>query len=256
MCNYLGHLPTEILMKIVEELVVQDEEEYSTLQYLSPDSLILLMNWSSTSSYFRNMFAPYIFQSVELRNEEKCGGSLVALAKGKHACLVKKINFFGSVPIDADENYSGIAFSDMIGIFPKTVAEVLSNLQYFSSLETLGIEFSYYYYATPEDSDSTVEEASEEQVRNAKESKVWRALMTKTYEALANNKTRYTKGLALRYPRHKHPSTFTNQHFHDFLSHIEAFSLSLSDWQTIKAKEYIAFAHRNWIQCCLIIRYI
>lgn len=247
MANTFGNLPPELLMKVVNELIAENDEtkdENNKPQHDKLDNLNHLMKWSSTSSYFRNLLAPYIFQSVELRNEEKCGASLVALANGKHAHLVKIMNFFGSAPLDQNEGDLDVTVSE---VFPGSAAQVLSNLQDFPHLDELSIEFSYTYYEMPEGLDLYGDEESDEKVLNAEESEAWRALMAKTYKALANNKEKYVKRLTFRDLIFKRASTFTDRCFHDFLSHIESFGLSIRGeengaWNTNKAEEYTCFA--------------
>ena len=98
------------------------------------------------------------------------------------------MNFFGSAPVDSNEDDSDMAFSDTITIFPENVAEILSSLQSFSCLGALNIEFSYTYDVMPKGLDLTSPEESDDEVRNAEENEAWRALMAKTYKALAKNR--------------------------------------------------------------------
>ena len=304
MTNSLSDLPPELLTKIIEELALlydesrqtqNDQISYGREYVKRPQHLDSLrfryihhIPWSSTSMSFRHLLAPYIFASVELRNENKCGASLNALATGQHAHLIKEINYYGSAPSNSkkesesrdspdnaeksqqnagsvlvkglDVNESASSFMDgtsesksfwkVAGILPESVEMVLSNLQRFPCLELLTIEFSYTLYDLPEGMDLCSEEETKEQIEADEETQAWRALMAKTYDALANNKEIYAKSLELRDLIYKRPSTFTNQSFHDFLGHIEKFSLSLrgedngAGWKTNRAEEYSAFASK------------
>lgn len=273
MSKSLSDLPPELLVKIIEELaMLNDESRQSQNDQVSDYEMwgkrpqhhgndcyryIHHIPWSSTSMSFRNLLAPYIFASVELRNENKCGASLNALATGQHAYLIKEINYYGSALGGANEESGSEgenerkSLQSVEDIFPETVGIVLSNLQRFPCLELLSIEFSYTYYDDlPEGIDLCSEEETEEQIKADEETQAWRALMAKTYDALANNKEIYAKGLELRDLIYKRPSTFTNQSFYDFLGRIETFSLSLrgedngAGWKINKAEEYSAFGSK------------
>lgn len=257
MSHSLLDLPLELLLKIIEELAPLNDEICKDQHYQNQPQdrdrnyrYIPLMPWSCTSSFFRNLLAPYIFKSVELRNEDDCGASLNALAGSQHAHLIKEINYYGSAPTYAGEATEDLGFSDTVGILPETVATALSNLRCFPCLELLSIEFSYNFDDMSEGLDLCRQEEWEEEIRIVEEAEAWRALMAKTYKALAKNKNVYTKGLDLRDLIYKRPSTFTGQSFHDFLSHIETFSLSIrgedngAGWCVNKAEEYVAFASK------------
>ncbi|MCJ1346780.1 hypothetical protein MMC31_004998 [Peltigera leucophlebia] len=107
-CN-LPNLSTELHLLIIEELLQDDKEgdvdgeeqqgedikTYHGGGQQGEDIKIYhhLMNWSSTSSYFRNLLAPYIFKTVKLVNNDKSATSLDALANGTRNALVKELYF-------------------------------------------------------------------------------------------------------------------------------------------------------------------
>lgn len=189
---------------------------------------------------------PNLFEFVTLRNEATCGDSLIALAGGNHADMIKTINFYGSAPTYANGGCETAAFYDIDGVFPESVKTVLSNLHRFPSLELLTIEYTF----TCADFEGFGLIASREEsfikAKDAEKSEAWRALMAKTYDALAKNKGTYTKGLELRDLIYKRSSTFNNLDFQQFLIHLDSFSLSLCgeghDATTYNTTtEYVAF---------------
>ena len=95
---HLLQLPVELTQMIVEELR-QDIEAYSNKrddleeiqdddQEEKPYEAIRiyrdLINWGSTCSYFRNLFAPDVYKSVKLVNDEESGMTVNALANSQH----------------------------------------------------------------------------------------------------------------------------------------------------------------------------
>lgn len=119
-----------------------------------------LMSWACTSSYFRNLLAPYVFKSVKLRNDDKSGESVTALLKGPYGVLVKELYFIGTIPPEAakdreDESVLAEGFkkhADETGeeesahrniTLPPTVSTTLSDLRQFPNLEVLSMGFTY-----------------------------------------------------------------------------------------------------------------
>lgn len=224
----LCDLQTELQLMIIEELLAAqctDEQDNDAKIKCQRD----LINWSCTSSYFRSLLTPYLFKIVRLRNDERSGSSITAIANSEHHKSVKELHFVGSAPGLARREEE--AFSDITGIFPNNVNTLLSDLQgSFPNLETLSIEFAYQLdddNEWEEGIDLIAVEESAEEVKAAEESEAWRALMVKTYEALLRNKEIHFKALKIRQLIPNKISTFSSQSFHRFLSHIERFSLSL-----------------------------
>ena len=198
-----------------------------------------LMNWSCTSSYFRNLLSPYIFKSIKLRSDEKSGASVDALLKSSHGDLVKEIYFLGAIPSDTadreDDNEplaegfykesdeAGEEESNTITL-PPVVNALLSDLHQFSNLESLSIGFTYphndpfdEYYEV----EGHVTKEDLEPVRSL------RALMTTTYSTLLRNKVPQLRAVEIRKFLWTFTEPYESQSFHDFLSHVEHFSLTV-----------------------------
>lgn len=206
-----------------------------------------LINWSSTCVYFRNLLAPDIFKTTKLVNKEKSGSSLNALATGPHSVHVKSLHFVGSALGDAHSEEA--AFSDIEGILPHSVDALICDLQRFPSLERLSIKFDYNfesYQEWAEGMDITAQVETPDQVLEAEASAAWRALMSRTYSALIQNKSPHFKHLEIRQLIWKTVSTFSDAAFHDFLSHLEQFTLTIhgedngAGWKVNKTEEYPA----------------
>lgn len=116
----------------------------SRLQDRQTQSRRNLFSWSCISKYFRALLAPRIFNALILRNEEKSGDSVEAIAThpeyGNH---VREIQFIGYAPGDAKRDDP--AFKDTKHVLPHNVASILSDLKRFPKLQTLGTYFRALY---------------------------------------------------------------------------------------------------------------
>src|ERR1700722_65616 len=162
---------------------------------------ITIMNFSATCSFYRSLLAPLIFSRIVLRNTQKSGASITAIAKGRHRDVVKELHlhFIGSASKESSD--TGSEASDEPArnfkenpILPLSIRVILSNLnsadRLFSNLERVIIEFDFdeaeWYEHWGEDimqdEYESVDEAVEVECSDA-----WRALLCETFEALANN---------------------------------------------------------------------
>jgi hypothetical protein len=162
---------------------------------------ITVMNFSATCSFYRSLLAPLIFSKIVLRNTQKSGASITAIAKGKHRDVVKELHlhFIGSASEESSD--TGSEASDEPArnfkedpFLPLSVRVILSNLngpdRLFPNLERVIIEFDFdedeWYDHWGED----IMQQEYESVDKAVEvecSDAWRALLCETFEALANN---------------------------------------------------------------------
>ena len=200
-----------------------------------------LMNWSCTSSYFRNLLAPYIFRSIKLRSDEKSGASVDALLKSAHGDLVKEIYFLGAVPPDAtdreddDESLPEGFYKEsdeaedeekpITITLPPVVDALLSDLNRFSNLESLSIGFTY-------PNDNPFDEYYEvEGISSSSEDPIAirsrRGLMRTTYGTLLRNKAPQLKALEIRKFLWTFTEPYESENFHQFLNKVERFSLTV-----------------------------
>lgn len=102
-----------------------------------------LMSWSCTSRFFRDLFAPHVFHSIRLRNTNRNGSSVVAVAQNQHSRHVKELIYVGNAPGEAhkgEERYSNTKRN-----LPESVTSILSDLGSLPNLQTLSIEFPYQF---------------------------------------------------------------------------------------------------------------
>ena len=265
----LTDLSTELHLKIVDELrsdvaaeEIQDDREEDPYDYNAEtfdekqerkknaskyNRVRDLLNWSCTSHFFRELLAPYVFETIRLRNTDSSGSSVTSLSQSKHNQYVKELIYIGSAPGDAHVEEE--AYSDTEAILPENVSSILSGLNCFPSLETLSIEFPYHfadYDEWDEGLDLCAEEESDEDVKTAESEIAWRALMARTYTALIQNKGTNLKSLEIKKLGPMKVSTFNDPAFHQFLGQIERFTLSIygedngAGWQINKVEHYIA----------------
>ncbi len=221
MPSSLGDLCTELQLKIIEKLLGENSNEGRKTKHDSN-----LSSWSCTSSYFRDLLAPYIFKTIKLRNSHQSGSSVLELAKSRYSELVKEVHFVGSAPGNAHS--ADEAYRDTAAIFPESVHTVVSDLQVFPNLETLSINFNYQFNDWSEWRRRwrAIDECeTDKDVKRAEEEIAWRALMAKTYEAMIRNKAIKLKNLEIRELMPMKISTFTNPAFGAFLSRLERFNL-------------------------------
>lgn len=245
-CN-LVKLATEIQLMIIENLR-RDEDIKAHAgkgieSYGENDEPVRiyhdLINWSSTSSYFRNLLAPEIFKSVKLVNDDKSGSSLNTVAASQHNVHVKELHFLGSALSDDHVEKAkyldtqGILprsaeYLDTQGILPRSVEKLICELQRFPRLERLSLKF-YYKFESPIEETSNMgifADQTSEQILEAEASVAWRALLSRTYSALASNKSPHFKNLEIKHLAWNDVSTFSNAAFHNFLGQMEQFTLS------------------------------
>ncbi|MCJ1261936.1 hypothetical protein MMC22_001805 [Lobaria immixta] len=237
-CNLLK-LPTEIHLKIIEELIRDEDIETHTndLRKLDDDHSENddepikiyhdLINWSCTCSHFRNLLAPNIFKTTKLVNNEKSGFSLNAVAKSPYNVHIKELHFIGSaLGIDHSE---GPTFLDPEWILPFSVDALLCSLQRFPSLEKLSIKFDHELEILDVWEELEFAGALETpgETLEAESSRVLRALMFRTYSVLTHNKSPHFKHLEIRQLIWREVSAFSHAAFHDFLGHFERFTLSI-----------------------------
>lgn len=251
----LVNLSDELHLKIIHELLKHDELLHQ--KSLEPDPQQDpqdrddefqyhrdLMNWSCTSQYFRNLLTPYIFRSIKLRNDEKSGASVDAVLRGPHGDLVRELYFLGTIPPDIanpdgddkDEEPLAQGFYEkseeaeeedetpITITLPPVVDTLLSDLRQFPNLESLSIGFAYPYEC-PFDDYYDAEGIMDKE--NPEAARAWKALMRTTYQTLLRNKVLQLRAVEIR----KFVWTFTDPYespdFHDFLSQVEHFTLSV-----------------------------
>ncbi len=225
-----------------------------------------LRSLSCTCSSYRSLLAPYIFKAISLHNDERSAASVLALADSRYNKLVQVLHYSSSARVD-DSKYviqekSGQETgektgkgnpSDGLNSFPITVEMILSNLRrYFPCLEALSIllnenvcwdHFKESIY-TFEYIDTT------EGLLPAEDTESWRALMVKTYKALAQNPQPCIKTFDIRQLMLLGVSSFGDEAFHDFLSTLKRFDLSIRggdrnvDWSLNTIQGYLDVASK------------
>ena len=188
------------------------------------------------------MLAPYIFEIISLRNKDRDGSSVTALSQSRHSIFVKKLMYAGST---LEKTCANTRYTP--GIFPDSVATLLSNLKCFQNLETLSIEFPYCYTDYDEwvDGHNIAAEGGYDPRNEGEEDSIaWRGLMARTYESLVQNEGTPFKALEIRQLVPPKIFTFTTRAFQTLLGRLERFCLSVfgedieSGWTMNKREEY------------------
>lgn len=249
-CKLVG-LPFELL-KMIHGMVQDDHIKTDGFEYHHKENQheklrihIDLIHWSSTCSFFRDLFAPDVFRVVKLINDEKSGSSLDAVSRSRHRSHVKELHSIGSTLGPAHGHKT--AFSDTKGILPGSVVAVLSDLQRFSSLERLSINLNYDLVS----SDRSTQDMADSKVNAEviKDEEAWRALIFETYSALSQNEPHCFKHMEIR--RHltwEKVSTLRHVDFLSFLGQFEHFILSIygrENSQVAYVKFHSCFSRAN-----------
>lgn len=205
--------PTETKIAIIEQLHANPEDHAS------------LLSLSATCSHFRTLLLPYVLRSITLRNTEKSGSSIEAIANCSNSCQhVKELHFIGSAPGSNEET-----FGETENILPDIVQSILAGLQRFPNLRSVSVEFDLDLSNDDKWEDGfyifDVRETPDENVK-AESNEGWRALMAKTWTAISHNTDPHFKAFEIRQLLPIEVSTFREPQFHRFLSTIECFSLS------------------------------
>lgn len=198
---------------------------------------------------------------MTLRNNEKSGKSIEALADGQQCAKVKELHFVCSTPgeyedesrrdeyedgavIQPDESreaYEIRCDRNTVAHLPEVVKVLLSDLTRFPNLSSLIIEFDleledeekwgnyFALFVKSENQDTVVREESKWS---------WRALMLETWTSVAQECNRQVKTLELRRQIPRRTSAFELPHVQNFLSTVEVFKLGL--WGA-----YAASGHRT-----------
>lgn len=233
--------------KIMSCPIVQlpSELQVAIIKSLASEPIQALIDLSCTCSVYRSLLAPDIFKAITLRNNEKSGSSLQAIANSRHSELVREIRYIGSAPGDGagDDSYK-----DTQAVFPDVVRAALSGLKRFRNLQRLSVEFAFNLSSYDDWQDSFYmfdNEETEEQVQSAEKSLGWRALMAKSFEAVAQNKN--LKSLQVIQLPPREVSVFRHPTFHEFLGTLDRFALSLwgddngAGWKTNTLEPYLGF---------------
>jgi hypothetical protein len=198
------------------------------LQLLIVDSLRtekeVLKNWSCTSKYFCSFLAPYLFESITLRNTEESGVFVDRLIT-KYGQCIKEMHFEGLVPGDekGDE-----AFRDTVNIFPEIVESILSNLSQIPNLETVRVGFPIDFEEAGFSDHFFIEENEiAEDAAEAEVNEGWRALMEKSFNALVQNTSPGFKNLVIQNLIPKEVSTFNTAALQNLLRQMHRFELSM-----------------------------
>lgn len=247
MASLLG-LSVELKLAIIEQL---DHDATSFIPASSPD----LLSLSKVCRVFRTIALPYLFKDITLLNDEKSGTSVSSVVKSVYAEHVRTVHYIGVMPMAPDPSFDR---EDAIrepapGDLPNSVADVLSNLAKLSNLGRLIVEFRCAM--TEEEEEEIYRESyniceepeHSKQVLKAERTHAFRSLANRSYEAIAQNSGSTIKHLELRNIVAKRCSVWESPAFHDLLSGLSRFTISLrggdngAGWQINMVPAYLAF---------------
>ena len=253
MSVFLNSLSAELFLLIVEHLNQSGDQE-------------ALRSLSCTCLSYRSLLAPYIFKAISLHNDKRSASSVLTLANSRYSELVQVLRYTSSARVedrnDGSGEQSGQEIDEMTAReksaedannFPATVQMIISNLhRYFPCLETLSIQLNDN--VDWNDFDGGIhkfqDEETAEEILSAEDTESWRALMVKTYKTLTQNPQPCIKTLDIRLLMLIELSTFSDGAFHDFLSTLERFDLSIRGgdngfgWNINTLSGYLAVASK------------
>lgn len=148
------------------------------------ESRMALVNWSSTSRFFRALLTPYIYKTIVLRNDEKNAASVKAIAQHpEYAKCVRELQFVSHMPSPRSAEQRHPIVEVDAYVLPEDVQTLLADLRQFPHLESLSVEFAY----TTEDYDEWEEGVNtadfheeETEVELRERAQPWRAYLEVT----------------------------------------------------------------------------
>ncbi|OGM47394.1 hypothetical protein ABOM_002580 [Aspergillus bombycis] len=218
-----------MIIDILCDVKEEDQDECKSLTK-SPLYLRDLISLSSTCKLLRGLLAPRIFAVVYLHNTAKSALSIKAIANGHFSGCIKELRYVANCRLDQQN-------SPVEDVYPPEVDTVLSNLAALKGLQTLSIEFPFDYDELMEhvqDSDfhEDPQAAVIEEGKNA-----WRGLMAASFRAILSSYSpqrcpggQVLVSLTIHALNIVPISVFSTREFHEFLSHLERFRMSLKQW--------------------------
>jgi hypothetical protein len=201
-----------------------------------------LRNWSYVSNHFLTLLTAHLAESVTLRNTETSGDSVKQMVR-RYGQYAKELHFKGVAPGDGE----GDSFHDTVGVFPKAVQSILSDLGQCPNLKAVHIEFPIHFDEFSDDFYMFQYEETQEEVVEEEANEEWRALMAKTFQTLAQNTSPGLKSLVTSNLVPKEVSTFSTAAFHKSLGQMEHFELSVygadngAGWKITTLEGFTAF---------------
>jgi hypothetical protein len=133
-------LSAELKIMIVQSLDLPDlpartgdDDFYTTIPFFRITSQDII-NLGCCCKILREITATKLYSRLRLRNSDKSGQSILAVADSPWAHLVRELHFEGVTTVDAapsDQN------------FPASVRKVLSDLKLFPKLDALSVRFMF-----------------------------------------------------------------------------------------------------------------
>jgi hypothetical protein len=241
-------LATEIQLAIADVLVHSSGGHHA------------IHDWSSTCSFYRALLAPYVFETVSLRNDEESTTTVLRIARGPYREHVKNLFFAGFASGFVSEfecdylhglvGYGFLKSQTIHDVFSQILYKILSGLQQFPRLDSMSIRFAvdvFHWMDFVRDRGSRRLLTSMEEVMAAEASEVGRSLMKKTYKSLSKNIDHRITALELRDLQCVEVSAFHSQAFHRFLNSIQKFRLWFgfeSAWHVLGYKNHLKFLSR------------
>jgi hypothetical protein len=230
-------LSAELQLLIIDYLDTSTTSCVPPAAYFAPRTSRDIASLSSSCRTFRKLSAPTLFRNICLRNDDKSGKSLQAVAKSPWtAKFVRELNFEAQITLDEEwEEANPLSEQD----FPLSVEEVLSHLERFPRLELLSVQFkcgetealdedavtSNKYDIWIDTSDPFRDFAA---LKLDEEKSDWKAMMARTYDAIGESeRSGALKTLELRNVLPSGVSSFTTEAWQAFLRSLKVFRLSL-----------------------------
>lgn len=231
-------LSAELQLLVIEYLDTPSTPCDPPAAYYAPKTSRNVASLSSCCRTLHRLAAATLYRNICLRNGEKSGNSLQAVAKSPWtADLVRELNFEAHIDLDEVREEQPNPLSSQA--LPSSVVQVLSHLDRFPRLETLTVQFKcgeteeldrdavaphvYGIWSEPPDPFRNFAELK----RNEQKSD-WKAMMARTYDAISNSdRPSALTTLELRNVLPSGVSSFTTEAWRTFLRTLKVFRLSL-----------------------------
>jgi hypothetical protein len=187
-----------------------------------------------TSSLFRTLLAPNIWEKVTLQNTPESGTFVSELAKSDRARFVKSIEYIAAVPLPDLVVMGGnnhLKTPPTGSEVPPEVDHVLSNLSFFPNLDSVNIHFPFKLHELMDNIEIQSDfEGTADEVQIAESTQAWRALMTSSYTSLARNAPGVVKTLTLRDLVVRESSAWETPAWRALLGGLTRFSVNVRGW--------------------------
>ena len=207
-------------------------QAYSKAEFVAIKALI---SWSSTCSFYRNLFASRLFRDLLLRIEPKSMLSVHALSKTSHWKHVESLTLSPRFPKNqryiSGSKYHRRQLNLVRDLDHECLDQILSNLP--PKLKSLALDFPSYWPQKGKDDFGPLDpEETPEQTVVVERTLKLRKLVYTVMSAVSRSDFSSKQGFVLQLSNlPPMPCTaYSTPGFHQFLNHVTHFTILLSNW--------------------------